>query len=303
MVIQQKYAAIAVKYTDERRKNLGVVFDDDYLEDYKGRLQKIAEESGMKEGRELDFSDWSMVYRDVVYLMMDATARVRRKDDEYRSQVKPNEYIFSALNYLIALTSEVLGSPNLPIENFRGSFRPWAQTIISAKPTTNISLEDTYNQQRKIDAMDLQRDRIQPLLDQIYAKNNIPENIGKLYAEYQALVRRQAGHGFFWRIFHSAENAERTALINDLAETLKQYAPNLDLTAKTPVSANKAAKTAEEEQTVRGMEAGVRLFDRDIATTFGYRDEMLKQNLKQVPTEKSHIEKNNIIAHDSDSVA
>jgi NifB/MoaA-like Fe-S oxidoreductase len=35
MVISKKYVAIAVKYTDAKRKDQGVVFDDEYLENYK----------------------------------------------------------------------------------------------------------------------------------------------------------------------------------------------------------------------------------------------------------------------------
>ena len=50
MIIQQKYAAIAVKYTDARRKNQGVAFDDNYLEQYAGKLRELAQVRGIKEG-------------------------------------------------------------------------------------------------------------------------------------------------------------------------------------------------------------------------------------------------------------
>ena len=221
MIIQQKYAAIAVKYTDARRKNQGVAFDDNYLEQYAGKLRELARVRGIKEGDKLDLADWNEISGDIMSLMLDASNRVASMDETFRRNVKVNEYILSALNYLIAVTESELGSPNLPVENFIPYFKVWAQTIVSAKPETDISLDDTFNNQRRIDALDLKEERIQPLLDQINANNNVSENVGKLYAEYQALVRRQANHGFFWRIFHPAENAARTALINELGETLK----------------------------------------------------------------------------------
>ena len=197
MVISQKYAAIAVDYTNENRKKKGVILDENYLELYKQKLRKFAKNYNIMENSDLDKGLWTQISLDITYFMMHSTNRVSTMGDEFIRNVNPNEYILAAFNYLIAVTAKELGSPKLPIESFRPFFKTWAQSILTAKPRTNISLNDTFNSQRRIDALDLQRDRIDPLLTEINNKNNLAENVTKLYAEYQALVRRQANHGFF----------------------------------------------------------------------------------------------------------
>ena len=296
MVISQKYADIAVDYTNENRKKKGVILDENYLERYKEKLRNFAKDYNIMENSDLDLGLWTQISLDITYLMMHTTNRVQTMDDEFIRNVKPNEYILAAFNYLIAVTAKELGSPKLPIETFRPFFKSWAQSILTAKPRTNISLDDTFNSQRRIDALDLRNDRIEPLLTEINNKNNLAENVTKLYAEYQALVRRQANHGFFWRLFHSAENDARTALINELRDTLQPYVPDIDLRSKTPTSPHLVAMSADEEATVRGINAGVSLDERDIPTVFGYDKERANNPLSNA---QPQINSNNIIAQDS----
>ena len=296
MVISQKYAAIAVDYTNENRKKKGVILDENYLEVYKKKLRKYAEDRNIMENSDLDYDVWTEVNLDITYLMMHSTNRVSTMSDEFIRNVNPNEYILAAFNYLIAVTEKELGSPKLPIDFFRKFFKIWAENILTAKPRTDISLNDTFNSQRRIDAIDLRSDRINPLLTEINNKNNLAENVTKLYAEYQALVRRQANHGFFWRWFHSAENDARTALINELRETLQPYVPNIDLTSKTPTSPYLVAMAADEEAAVRGINSGVNLDERDIPAVFGYDKERANNPLNN---EQPQIDSNNIIAQDS----
>ncbi len=296
MVISQKYAAIAVDYTNENRIKKGVVLDENYLEVYKQKLRKFAKDHNIMENSELNLGLWTQISLDITYLMMHTTNRVQTRDDEFIRNVNPNEYILAAFNYLIAVTAKELGSPKLPIESFRPFFKTWAQNILTAKPRTDISLNDTFNSQRRIDAVDLRSDRINPLLTEINNKNNLAENVTKLYAEYQALVRRQANHGVFWRWFHSAENDARTALIDELRETLKQYVPDINLTSKTPTSTYEVAMAADEEATVRGINAGVSLDERDIPTVFGYDKEGANKPLSNA---QPQIDSNNIISQDS----
>ena len=296
MVISQKYAAIAVDYTNENRKKKGVILDENYLELYKEKLRKFAKNYNIMENSDLDVGLWTQISLDITYLMIHTTNRVHTMGDEFIRNVNPNEYILAAFNYLIAVTAKELGSPNLPIESFRPFFKSWAQNILTAKPRTDISLDDTFNDQRRIDAVDLRSDRIEPLLTEINNKNNLAENVTKLYAEYQALVRRQANHGVFWRWFHSAENDARTALIDELRETLEQYVPNIDLRSKTPTSTYEVAMAADEEAAVRGINAGVSLDERDIPTVFGYDKEGANNPLSNA---QPQINSNNIIAQDS----
>ena len=134
-------------------------------------------------------------------------------------------------------------------------------------------------------------------------KKNLPENVTKLYAEYQALVRRQANHGMFWRWFHSAENDARTALINELRDTLQPYVPDIDLRSKTPTSPYLVAMAADEEAAVREINAGVSLDERDIPTVFGYDKERANNPLnnaqpKQLSEERKQILEQKKVADD-----
>jgi hypothetical protein len=234
MVISQKYAAIAVEYTDKKRNAQGVVFNESYLEYYRTKLADLAKKRNIKEGDRLENRDWIEISMDIVHLMHGAAERVARQSRTFRKEVKPRDYILSALNYLIAVTESELGSPDISIDNLKPYFRDWTKAVVKAKPAADISLQETFEEQRGINAIELQEEIIQPLLDDISANKNVSENVGKLYAEYQALVRRQANHGFFWRIFHPAENTARTDLIKELEVTLKSTLPIWTLPSSRP---------------------------------------------------------------------
>ena len=64
MVISQKYAAIAVEYTDKKRNAQGVVFNESYLEYYKTKLADLAKKRNIKEGRLLSGCSWQNESRD-----------------------------------------------------------------------------------------------------------------------------------------------------------------------------------------------------------------------------------------------
>ena len=116
MVISQKYAAIAVEYTDKKRKDQGVVFNESYLEYYRTKLANLAKERNIKEGDRLEPRDLMEITIDIMHLMNGAAERVARQNEAFRKEVKPRDYILSALNYLIAVTESELGSPDISID-------------------------------------------------------------------------------------------------------------------------------------------------------------------------------------------
>ena len=119
MFINKKYVDIAVNYTDEKRKAQGVSFDEEVLGQYKARLKKLAQEKNIREGRDLDWRDWSWIKGELIHLMEDSTGGVINKDEDFRRNVKADQYIYAALNNLIAITSRELGSPEIPVDDFR----------------------------------------------------------------------------------------------------------------------------------------------------------------------------------------
>ena len=271
MFIPQKYAAIAVKYTSAKIEKQGVVFDDRFLQYYINKIREMSKQDPtIREGQELPFNKWYDIYADITSMMDYATRRVSEMSANFKRDVKADEYILSALNYLIAVTEYELGSPELPIQNFREHYKGWAQNIVRAKPETNVALDATFDNQRGIDAFDLRHDVIQPLLDAINNNENVAENVGQLYAEYRALVNRQANHGFFWRLFHPFENTDRNDLISELETTLKRYAPNLTFDAKTELDPGNVVKSAEKERAAKGVDDEVNLYTSNASDKFGY---------------------------------
>jgi hypothetical protein len=197
---------------------------------------------------------------------------VRSKDEAFQTNVKAYKYVFSALNYLLAITESELGSPEIPVNDFRFNYGPWLSTIIYNKPMAEISEEEVYNSQRRMNADLLQSEKIQPLLEGLNDEDNISRNIGELYAEYRALVRRQANHGFFWRIFHMSENAARTDLIKQLEEVLKNYIPDLNLNSEIKVLPTTIGKSAEKELAVHRFNSSTALYGRNLSDVFGYEE-------------------------------
>lgn len=301
MFIPQKYTDIALKKADAIRKEQKVTFDERSLENYKEELRKIAKKRSITEGSDLTHEETVKVNADIIYLMLNATSRVATMDATDKRKVKANEYILSAFKYLIAVAESELGSPNLSLESFTPHFDLWAKNVVSANPiTTDIDLEDTFKKQRRIDAKNLKEDIFGPLLNDINDKKNVSENVGKLYAEYRALVLRQKNHTGFWRFFHSAENAERTELIKDLEDVLKKYAPDIDLNAKTPVGARNVIRSAAVEQVVKGVKDGIELYNSDLPKAFGYSEGEIDSG--NIQNEQSVNDKSNIIAQSTELI-
>ena len=286
MFIQRKYAAIAVKYTDANRKNQGVEFDEALLENYRAMLKEKVNSRNIEEGRELEYDDWSEVYNSIVNIMNSSVELVRGKDEAFKSNVKAYEYVFSALNYLLAITESELGSPEIPVNEFRFNYGRWLSNIIYNKPMAEISEEEVYNSQRRMNADLLQSEKIQPLLEGLNDENNISRNVGELYAEYRALVRRQANHGFIWRLFHMSENAARTELIKQLEEVLKNHIPDLNLNSEIKVLPTTIGKSAEEVLAAHRFNRATALYDQNLSDVFGYEENGLDPD----PTENDQIE-------------
>ena len=83
-----------------------------------------------------------------------------------------------------------------------------------------IPVDDIYNRQRKKDA-DVVRSENQELMNRCrFGKDATMLDAIKLTAEYQALIKRQAGHGRIWRFFHSKQNEQRTQLLDDMKNAI-----------------------------------------------------------------------------------
>ena len=281
MLIPKQYAPIAVEHTAEQVKKVGIIFDNVYLDTYKKKLQSMASANNYEEFGGLEDVQSESIKSDLIALMTVATGNVARKNATFKRGVKADEYVFTALNHLLAVTENELGSPDFSYKGLRPFFRYWIDSIVNVKPRSDISLDETFNDQRRIDAEDLRNETITPLLNNINNNNNAPENVAKLYAEYKALVRRQKNHGFFWRLFHSDENEKRNALIQELANTLNAYVPNLDIDANPPLDHKEVMKTADARFAFDALNTKINSYQNDLSGVFGYKEALEKDELKK----------------------
>ena len=108
--------------------------------------------------------------------------------------------------------------------------RSAANIIINKEKKDNygLSAEYSYTQQRGKDA-DVVRENVKELMTAVSTRKASSLQLGELYAEWSALSRRQAGHGFFWRLFHGSENDRRNTLLKDMKAALVVMTGNMAL--------------------------------------------------------------------------
>ena len=277
MYIKPQYAKIALKYADEKRKAQGIVFDPRAIASYRAKLKKLANDNVIAEGSALDYEIYNYISDDIKSLIDSAVRSVKDKSEDFRKKVKPSDYVLAAHDYLLAMANIELGSPNIPVDELRDNFRTWTAGVMEAKPNFGISTLQAYNNQRRVDAIDLITNKISPLMQQLHDKETKPEALGKLIAEYQALARRQAGHGAFWRLFHPTENTARTTLLNDMQSVIKSHVSGLigvDISKDDP---DEVARAVAESLHSSRLNSATMLYDINPAAIFGYKDYIINK--------------------------
>ena len=151
------------------------------------------------------------------------------------------DYFATATDYLYVKAQEKLGCPNMPLfifdEKIDKAIENASLNVSHALVKHDISKQDVYKQQRRKDA-DVVSRNLEKHWTAIQNGENKPEHLGRVIAEYQALQKRQNGHGAIWRFFHGAENEARTNLLRSLSEKIKDALPKplkgIDLSTVDP---------------------------------------------------------------------
>ena len=279
MYIKSKYAKIALKNADAKRKARGIVFAPNDIAAYREKLKKLAAENVIAEGASLDYTIYYEIRTNIKSMIESAIEDVRSKDEEFRKNVSASDYILAAHDYLLAMATIELGSPDIPASEFGSNFVSWTQSIIEAKPNYSISADDTFNAQRRIDALDLTRNKIEPLFLGLNSRETKAENLGKLVAEYQALARRQANHGWIWRLFHSTENSLRTTLLKDMENTIKQNLGELFIDIDVEdVTPTEIAEAVEQTLQNKRFSSAAKLYNSgNVASVYGFSEYVINE--------------------------
>ena len=198
------------------------------------------------------------------------TPREKATYDAHASMMAVNDYLF-------AMAMKTLGSPDIP-ENFGNEMTdliyklaPSAELKLKEKDYAKNSVDKHYNDQRKKDAVKVQKNN-RDLRKDIIEKKASPIGLSRYAAEYFALKRRQEGHNAIWRFFHKKENIARTKLLANMKALLEKTLGNgVDIDTLTP------EKVATEYTTLLAKENFAK-------NTFAKRNMLQADNVCTEPT-------------------
>ena len=233
MRIDSKYLNVALQNADDRRRAFGIEFNAQKLEEFKKALGEMAEQRGYNNDKDLIFADVATIKQHWSDLLVGVARAFSQKDEAFRNNTKVGDYVTEASRYLLALAQNGVNGAEFSndlVEELH-TMTNSAANIINAKEKQEnygISAIYTYTQQRGKDA-DVVRENVKELMTAVSSRKASSLQLGELYAEWSALSRRQAGHGFIWRLFHGSENKRRNTLLKDMKESLVVMTGNMAL--------------------------------------------------------------------------
>lgn len=287
MYIDPKYVDVALANATAKIKAQGVKFDTKALGNFQKLLKKVAAKGILAEDKSLLPDDWTPIFSNIKDLINGAVNNIKEKSAEEKSKINPKDFLLAAQEYLIALTSKEIGSPQINTASFRTVLKYTVLNIANAKDDIDISEKDYYEKQRGMDAKNLEENNVQPLIDAVKKGTNVVENSAKLFAEYKALAHRQKDHGFFWRMFHRDENKARNELLQKMEEALSPYAPTSFSNAET-WTIGEFAKSAEGTIEKDNYSVAMDEYEKNPAKVFGYAD--LVNNAENKSKEENEVD-------------
>ena len=205
--------------TLENFKNTGIQIKPAVMKRFENALAEIAANSAYEEGAKIKESDLMKITNEAGLIFDD----IASGNKEIK---KPVNALMTVTDYLYAMAMQKLGSPDIPVlfgAEMQKNVCSFAAKIIGEQSLNGVFFADNvYEAQRGMDAADISENKaVKNAIDAAKVKAATPAQVEKLVAEYQALAKRQSNHGFFWRMFHSKENAARTELLSQMEGALK----------------------------------------------------------------------------------
>lgn len=284
MRIEQKFVDIAVDYSKKEAKRKSVIFNDRDIDEFKKTLKGIAEVSKYTEGQNISQNDIVAISAGMDKVFDGVAQNFAQLDDNDKRNVNLKQYSMLAYGYLISLAMKELNCPEIPTHAFLQNASKLAKNIVKEQPTQAVSLDDTYKQQRGINAADMDSHcSVDYLIKRVQNGTFSPDELCKLYAEYRALSKRQANHGRIWRFFHSAENEARNNMLKNMENAIKMQIPEDMLTSNA--SAEEIMQYGKWKKEAEALPIWMSAYEISTAAHFGYdaykeNPELLeKQNL------------------------
>ena len=233
MNIAKKDVPLALKVAEEKMKEFSVQVNSANLDDYKLTLSNISKNHSYAEGEPLSFDDSQTLVGAIRKMMRGIESNFYNLPDEKKREANVAGMIMAANDYMVALAMEELNSPILSeaycTDQLETMYSALAGRLLDRKPRKEYLTSVIFDEQRGIDAQELKSGKVDNLIKAVHADPDNIEKIADLYAEYQALAKRQENHGAIWRLFHRKENAARTALLNEMRAVMEGKIPKADL--------------------------------------------------------------------------
>lgn len=230
-------ATYAMLNMDDRTRFHQVMFSQASLEEFRKGVISIRdtmyEKNAKNPGGEsnvMDAEDIGAMSQLFIKTMDDFTkaalARRDRASEGYKTKLKEHseEHVLTAAEYLFATAMAFTGSPDVPFlfgEDVQNKVKESTAQIYTKYALYEISSDTAYDNQRGKNAGAMRKAYANQLMDLAKGGEAAPEELGELVAEYQALSKRQQGHGKVWKFFHRGENKARETLLKDMKEALK----------------------------------------------------------------------------------
>ena len=244
----QNYAKLLFERADDKMlsRGLKLLISSELIVEFRQTIDNIAKTTNYTLGEKIIPSDLERIKGAVVPMLSELSSRLAIKaaskldSQEARTKTQFLPDLLIANDYFFAYALNTLGNPSIPanfgkdIENKISELALKADFDVTSQDFAPVTTDKYFDAQRKINAKDL-KDRFKTLGSPLKLKKATPFEIAKYAAEYQALKRRQAGHGAIWRFFHKSENNERTELLDTMKETLEDIlGKNAEIDTKTP---------------------------------------------------------------------
>jgi hypothetical protein len=290
MRIKTEYLGVALQTMEGKRKELSVEFNQERLEAFKKELAAMVKREHYEDGVYIRDTDMNKIRDSWQDLMSDAGQNFINKSVTALEKRSVAEYMTVAARYLLALTfhdlKNVTGiNENLPLD----MAQKVARDIEDKRLNFGLSTDETFDRQRGKNADQLGNE-LDKLIVRVDTNKGTSEDLGKLYAEWQALSRRQAAHGFFWRMFHRQENIDRNELLGKMYGAMRGMNAGEDIVEdSTP---EKIAKNHAKAKTCNAIRMNYLDMHGKTAKVFGYEGLEQQKQQEQQKQAKDNKEKN-----------
>ena len=247
MFIKKESVNEVVLKAQEKFKNAKISVNNKVMERFENALSEIAQNQSYEEGKTIN-------ERDLIKLTNEAGLVLNNAISDKGNIKKTVDDLMILTDYLYAMTMQRLGSPDIPVSFGTEMKNSIVRFAVSTESNKNLNHsyhfnDSVYEKQRGMDA-DVLKDQIDVSLSAVENGNPSPSQVQTLVAEYQALQKRQNNHGFFWRLFHSTENADRNELLSNMESALKYVlGADVDIMKSSPLLlAEKVLKQNMEQE-------------------------------------------------------